>query len=210
MKVLIACEESQEVCKAFRELGHEAFSCDLQPCSGDHPEWHYQDSIWHVLGKPGTEYPMQWDLIIAHPPCTYLSNSGVRWLYNKDGSINTERWDNMIDGAIFFRSLLYSNCDKICIENPVMHKHARFFIGRKQDQTIQPYEFGHPESKRTCLWLKGLPKLKPTNILKKPEVGYWDNQTASGQNKLAPSPERAKIRSKTYSGIAKAMAEQWS
>lgn len=213
LKVLVACEESQAVTLAFRKLGHEAYSCDLKPCSGGHPEWHIRDSIWHVLGKPGTEYPLHWDLIIGHPPCTRLSNSGVLRLYKngkKENGIDTKMWKDMEDGAIFFRSLLYSNCDHICIENPVPHGHAIKLIGSKYSQTIQPFEFGHPESKRTCLWLKGLPKLNPTNILKKPERGYWDNQTPSGQNKLAPGPKRAELRSKTYPGIAKAMAEQWS
>lgn len=200
MRVLIACEESQEVCKAFRELGHEAYSCDLEPCSGGHPEWHIQDSIWHVLGKPGTQYPLQWDLIIAHPPCTFLSNSGARWLYNKDGSINTDRFDKMIDGAMFFRSLLHSNCDKICVENPIIHKHARVLIGRKQDQIIQPWQFGHGETKATCLWLKGLPLLVPTDIVEGREQRIA---------KMPPSKDRQKLRSKTYPGIARAMAEQW-
>lgn len=212
LRVLVACEESQAVCIEFRKRGFEAFSCDTQPCSGGHPEWHYQDSIWHVLGKPGTQYPLHWDLIIGHPPCTRLSNSGVLRLYKdgkKENGIDPKMWQDMEDGAIFFRSLLYSNCDHIAIENPVIHGHALKIIGKKHDQTIQPYEFGHPESKRTCLWLKGLPKLKATEILNKPESGYWDNQTESGQNKLPPSPERAKLRSKTYPGIAKAMAEQW-
>jgi hypothetical protein len=201
MKVLIACEESQEVCKAFRELGHEAYSCDLEPCSGGHPEWHIQDSIWHVLGKPGTQYPLQWDLIIGHPPCTFLSNSGARWLYNKDGSINTERWNNMVEGSIFFRSLMYSNCDKICIENPIIHKHAVKIIGRKQDQIIQPWQFGHGETKATCLWLKGLPLLVPTDIVEGREQRIA---------KMPPSKDRQKLRSKTYPGIAAAFADQYS
>jgi hypothetical protein len=197
MRVLVACEESQTVTKAFRELGHEAYSCDIQDCSGGHPEWHIKDSIHHVLCKPLT---MFWDLIIAHPPCTYLSNSGVRWLYNKDKSRNKERWESMEDGALFFRSLLYSNCDAIAIENPIIHKHALNIIGQKPSQIIQPWQFGHGETKATCLWLKGLPLLKPTNIVDGREQRIW---------KLPPTADRAKLRSKTFEGIAKAMAEQW-
>ena len=198
MKVLVACEESQEVTKAFRYLGHEAYSCDIQDCSGGHPEWHIKDSVHHVLCRPLT---MFWDLIIAHPPCTFLSNSGVRWLYNKDKSKNVDRWEDMEEGAIFFRSLLHANCDAIAIENPIMHKHALRIIGERPTQIIQPWQFGHGETKATCLWLKGLPKLQPTNIVEGREQRIW---------KMPPSIDRQKLRSKTYSGIAKAMAEQWS
>lgn len=142
--------------------------------------------------------------MIAHPPCTYLANSGVHWLHRDPG-----RWKFMDDGAKFFKMLLNADIPKIAVENPVMHKYAVAVIGRKHDQTIQPYEFGHPESKRTCLWLKGLPKLESTNVLSKPQSGKWNNQTPSGQNKLGPSADRWKLRSVTYQGIADAMAEQW-
>lgn len=197
MRVLIACEESQAVCKEFRKLGHETYSCDILPCSGGHPEWHIQKDIFHVLH--GTIHG-DWDLIIAHPPCTYLCNSGVCWLYNKDKSKNIKRWEQMKIGALFFKSLLNSVCDKIVIENPIMHKYAVEIIGKKQDQIIQPWQFGHGETKATCLWLKNLPKLKPTDIVKGREQRI---------HKLPPSKDRAKLRSKTYPGIAKAMAEQW-
>lgn len=187
-RVLIACEESQEVCKAFRKLGHEAYSCDIQECSGGHPEWHIQGDVLEQLDK-------EWDLIIAHPPCTYLCNSGVCWLY-KDKS----RWDKMKDGANFFKKFLDAKCKLIAIENPIMHKYAVEIIGRRQDQLIQPWMFGHGETKATCFWLKGLPKLKPTNIVEGREQRL---------HKLPPSKDRAKLRSKTFPGIAKAMAEQW-
>jgi hypothetical protein len=190
MKVLIACEESQAVCKEFRKLGHEAFSCDILPCSGGHPEWHIHGDAIKTL------YSHKWDLVIAHPPCTYLSNSGVRWLYNKDGSHNIERQDKMIEASFFFHLFLEYN-GKICIENPISHKYAAL---PKYSQIIQPWQFGHGETKATCLWLKGLPLLKPTNIVEGREGKIW---------KMPPSPDRAKLRSKTFPGIAKAMAEQW-
>lgn len=194
MKVLTACEESQEVTKAFRALGHEAFSCDLQDCSGGHPEWHIKgDAIKEAYG-------LDYDLMIAHPPCTYLANSGVRWLYNSDGSKNEERWHKMKMAALFFRRLLYSNADFICIENPIMHKHALALIGVRQSQIIQPWQFGHGETKATCLWLKNLPLLEPTDIVDGREQRIW---------RMPPGPERTKLRSKTFPGIAKAMAEQW-
>lgn len=201
-KVLIACEESQEVCKAFRELGHEAFSCDILECSGGHPEWHIQGDVLEIIN---CDYVItmtddvcrigKWDLIIAHPPCTYLCNSGVCWLH-KDKS----RWDKMRDGAEFFKKLLNNKCKLIAIENPIMHKYAVEIIGRRQNQLIQPWMFGHGETKATCLWLKGLPKLKPTNIVEGREQKL---------HRLPPSKDRAKFRSKTFPGIAKAMAEQW-
>lgn len=153
MKVLIACEFSGIVREEFKKMGHEAWSCDLLPTeiTGNH----YTDSVFHILHS-SLSY---WDLIIAHPPCTYLCNSGVRWLYNKDGSKNTERWKEMEMGAIFFRSLLYQNCDKIAIENPIIHKYAKEIIGVDYSQIIQPWHHGHGETKATCLWLKGLPIL---------------------------------------------------
>jgi hypothetical protein len=199
MKVLIGCEESQVVTKAFDELGHYANSCDIQDCSGDRPYLHIKGDIFHVLHSPS--YATGMDLFIGHPPCTYLANSGVRWLYNKDGSINKERWENMEEAALFFRSLLYTNADHVAIENPIIHKHALKIIGVKPTQIIQPWQFGHGETKATCLWLKNLPLLKPTNIVEGREQRIW---------KMPPSADRQKLRSKTYEGIAKAMAEQWS
>lgn len=214
-KVLVACEESQAVTKEFRKLGFEAFSCDLLPCSGGHPEWHINYNVLSILdgGMFKTENGdihniYKWDLMIGHPTCTFLTNSGVCWLYLKDGSKNLERWENMKDGAYFFKYLKNSNIKHIAIENPIPHKYAVEIIGSKYDQLIQPYQFGHTESKATCLWLKDLPKLKETNNVKE----IWKKLPKSeGQrlHYLPPGPERAKLRSKTFTGIAKAMAEQW-
>lgn len=202
MRVLIACEESQEVCKAFRAKGHEAFSCDILLCSGGHPEWHIHGNVLNLL--IGREFKTQdktihefkeWDLMIAHPPCTYLCNSGVSWLHKQEG-----RFSLMEHGSFFFRALLMADIPLIAIENPIMHKYAVEIIGRRQNQIIQPWQFGHGETKATCLWLKGLSKLEPTNIVEGREQRL---------HKLPPSKDRAKLRSKTYPGIAKAMAEQW-
>jgi hypothetical protein len=194
MKIIIACEESQTVCKAFREKGHEAYSCDIQPCSGGHPEWHIQgDAIEEV-------YSGKYDMMIAHPPCTYLSNAGARFLY-PNGVLNQERLAMGMEAKDFFMKLLNAPIDKICVENPVQSK---VFGIEKYTQIIEPYYFGHPFKKKTCLWLKNLPELKPTNILEKPEstkvVGNWFNKGGK---------ERQKNRSKFWSGIAEAMADQW-
>ena len=214
MKVLIACEESQTVCKAFREKGHEAYSCDIQDCSGGHPEWHILgDAIkvanWNPLLRLDLQsggvlfWDKPWDLIIAHPPCTYLSNSGVCWLY-KDES----RWEKMRKGAEFFKALLESKCDKICVENPVMHKHAKEIIGVKQTQVVQPFMFGHKERKATCLWLKNLtPLLETENVYE--EMMLLPRRERERLHYLPPGPDRAKLRSKTFQGIADAMADQW-
>lgn len=211
MKVLIACEESQAVTKAFREIGHEAFSCDLLPCSGGHPEWHFKEDVFKVI-KQG------WDLMIAHPPCTYLAVSGARWLYNKDGSINEERFYNQKQGLDFVQMLMDAPIDKIAIENPISVISSAI---RKPDQIIQPYWFGDSASKSTCLWLKNLPKLEPTNIVSKGEFFTWiDKKT--GKEKRQPQwyadifmqhglnkDQRRTLRSKTFKGIADAMAMQW-
>jgi len=188
MRVLIACEESQAVCIEFRKLGHEAYSCDLLPCSGGHPEWHIKGSVINELYK-------DWDLVIAHPPCTRLANSGVKWLAERD------LWQEMYYACEFFNIFqsYASSGAKVCIENPIPHKYAVEYIG-KYSQIIQPWQFGHPESKATCLWLYGLPKLQPTNIVSERRQSVW---------KMSPGPERAKLRSKTFPGIARAMAEQW-
>lgn len=184
MKILVACEESQAVCKEFRRLGHNAFSCDIEPCSGGYPEWHIQGDVLPLLAE-------SWDMIIAFPPCTHLAVSGARYFAEK-------RADGRQCAAIdFFMRFTKAKCDKIAIENPIGIMSSFY---RKPDQIIQPWQFGHGETKATCLWLKGLPKLQPTNIVEGREQRIW---------KLPPSKDRAKLRSKTYQGIAKAMAEQW-
>ena len=182
MKVLIACEESQAVCKAFRERGHEAFSCDLLDCSGGYPEWHIKDDALKVGGST------EWDLRIGFPPCDDLAVSGARWFEEK-------RRDGRQQKSIEFFLKMAAICDGL--ENPIGIMST---IYRKPDQIIQPWQFGHGETKATCLWLRGLPKLIPTNIVEGREQRIW---------KMAPSADRAKQRSKTFPGIAKAMAEQW-
>lgn len=188
MKVLVACEESQEVCKAFRARGHEAYSCDLEPCSGGHPEWHIQGDVLGDVLYNNTE----WDMILAFPPCTDLAVSGARWFKEKQKDGRQQTSINF-----FLRLAEYAFCPKIAIENPIGIMSTKW---RKPDQIIQPWQFGHGETKATCLWLKGLPLLQPTNIVPGREQRIW---------KMAPSPECNKLKSKTYPGIAKAMAEQW-
>lgn len=211
MKVLIACEESQRVCTAFREKGHEAYSCDIQDCSGGHPEWHIKDDVLPLLNgncrfftADGVLHNIdsRWDLIIAHPPCTYLSNVGSPHLFDKNHNIkNIERYKKCIESKNFFQRFIDADCDKICVENPTP---MRIWKLPEYTQAIQPYFFGEPYKKRTCLWLKGLTELKPTNIVKDAEPttkpGNWYNRGGK---------DRAKNRSKTFIGIAKAMAEQW-
>ena len=186
MKVLVACEESQAVTKEFRRLGHEAYSCDIEPCSGGHPEWHSQGDVVKLL------MPNLWDMIVAFPPCTHLASSGARWFKEK-------REDGRQEHAIaFFMAMVNAPCDRIAVENPIGIMST---VYRKPDQIIQPWQFGHGETKATCLWLKNLPPLEPTEVVDGREQRVW---------KMAPSPERAKLRSRTFEGIAKAMAEQWS
>ena len=224
-RVLVACEESQAVTIELRALGIEAYSCDIEPCSGGHPEWHIQGDVTPILTE-------KWDMLIGFPPCTYLCSSGMHW------TTRGLRDPKLTEDAINFVNLIWNaNCDKIAIENPVGKLSTT--LG-KPSQIIQPWMFGEDASKATCLWLKGLPKLISTEII--PPKGYslvdkedssldyvyykdrntifaikeenyikpvWGNQTPSGQNKLGPSKDRAKLRSKTYKGIAKAMAAQW-
>lgn len=201
MRVLVACEESQEVCKAFRAKGHEAYSCDTQECSGGHPEWHIQGDVLPLLKE-------KWDLIIAHPPCTYMSKAGARFMYLTAGNVNQERLEKALQAKEFFMQFMNADCDKICIENPTPLK----IVGLpKESQVIQPYQFGHPYSKRTLLWLKGLPELKPTNILTE-YTPYLPSNTggfARGKGGSRGVAHNAKDASKTFSGIAQAMAEQW-
>jgi hypothetical protein len=186
MKVLIGFEESQAVCIEFRKLGHEAYSCDLLSASGLHPEWHLQMDFFKAL------YLKKWDLIILHPPCTYTALCGNRWYWDKQ-----ERIDGI---QLCVDAWKYSNrvCDKVALEQPktIMQR----YIGKKS-QVIQPWQFGHGETKETWLWLWGLPLLKPTNIVEGREHKIW---------KMPPSPDRQKLRSKTYPGIAQAFASQWS
>jgi len=190
MRVIIACEESQVVTIAFRAKGHEAYSCDIIPCSGGYPQWHIQDDVRNVL-KHEFGSNSEWDMIIAFPPCTDLAVSGARWFKEK---IADGRQANSIRFFNFFTQL---STPKVAIENPIGIM-SRLY--RKPDQIIQPWQFGHGETKATCLWLKNLPLLKPTNIVGGRQGKVW---------RMAPSPERAKMRSKTYQGIAQAMSTQW-
>ena len=210
MKILVACEESQAITKEFRKLGHEAFSCDLLPCSGGHPEWHYQQDVFEVINKG-------WDMMIAHPPCTFLAVSGARWLYNKDGSKNIERWENQAKALDFVQKLMDAPIEKIAIENPISVISSQI---RKPDQIVQPWMFGDKASKSTCFWLKNLPKLEPTNIVEKGE--FIEFTSKKGVKKRQPKwyfdalknaktpAERRTLRSKTFKGMAEAIAKQWT
>ena len=218
MKVLVACEESQEVCKAFRELGHEAYSCDIQEPSGGHPEWHILGDALKAVeaGEVATmdgrlHEVSKWDLLIAHPPCTYLTVTGNRWFnVERYGDAAINRLANRHEAVNFFMEFALSGIPKIAIENPVGYMSTAW---RKPDQIIHPYMFGAPARKATCLWLKGLPKLIPTDMVA-PEIIHYKNGNGTDNPwhmetiKLPPN-ERSKARSKTFPGIAKAMAEQW-
>jgi len=203
MKVLIACEESQTVCKAFRELGNEAYSCDLYECSGGHPEWHIKGDAIEEAHRGG------YDLMIAHPPCTYLTVTGNRWFKPEYADRFPNRPQQREEAVEFFMKLANAPIDKICIENPLGIMSTRW---RKPDQIIQPYQFGHTEAKKTCLWLKNLPPLKHTKIVEPEYITYKSGKRMakwySDAVKLPPE-ERSKLRSKTFEGIAKAMAAQW-
>ena len=225
MKILIACEESQVVCKAFRKKGHEAYSCDILPCSGNHPEWHIKGDIGNVLngsfmafGQFWTEAETvdcinSWDLMIAFPPCTYLTVTGNKWMkpeYEKRFPDRKKQRENAVN---FFMKLYNAEIDKVAIENPIGIMSTRF---RKPNQIIHPYYFGDAERKSTCLWLKGLPELKhkksehvKPNIIKYKNGKGTDSKWHIDTMKL-PKEERSKERSKTYQGIANAMANQWS
>ena len=203
MKILVACEESQMVCKAFRQLGYEAFSCDIQDCSGDQPEFHIKGDALEEA------YSEKYDLMIAHPPCTFLSKAGARWMYPTAGNLDQERYRKAIISRDFFMKLLNAPIKYIAVENPTPLK----IIGLpNHTQIIQPYFFGHPYSKRTLLWLKNLPELSPTNIIEKYEP-YLPSNTGGrkrGQKYSRGVSRNAKQSSRTFSGIAKAMANQWS
>lgn len=185
-RVLVACEFSGTVRDAFIEAGHDAVSCDLLPTESPGP--HIEGDVLDVLDRG-------WDLMVAHPPCTYLANSGVRWLYERD-----LRWQKLIEGAAFFRKLLNAPIPYVAVENPVMHKWARKIVGRGPDQTIQPWQFGHGETKAICLWLKRLPPLRPTKVVHGREARV---------HRMAPGEDRSKERSRFYEGVARAMADQW-
>ena len=198
MRVLVACEFSGIVRDAFIERGHSAMSVDFLPT--ERPGPHYEGDIEEFLFQAWQAYAGEFDLLIAHPPCTYLANSGVRWLYDEDGNRNGARWVEMEQSAKFFRRLLELPIPRIAVENPVMHGHAKAIVGRGPDQCIQPWQYGHGETKRTCFWLKNLPPLQPTNIVagREPRVHH-----------ARPGPDRWKERSRTLPGIAEAMADQW-
>ena len=206
MKILVACEESQAVTKELRSLGHEAYSNDMVEPSGDNPEWHIiGDCIELMYDKS-----KKWDMVIAFPPCTYLAVSGARWLYNKDGSKNTDRWAKRKDALDFIMKIMDAPVDKIAIENPVGAISSQI---RKPDQILRPFNFGHSSTKKTCIWLKGLDRLQDTETV---DVEYHYTKTGVKYDKwwfdtclISNLKERAKVRSKTFKGIAKAMAEQW-
>lgn len=205
MRVLVACEESQTVTIELRRLGHEVYSCDIQPCSGGHPEWHLQVDALELL-------KMRWDMIIAHPPCTYLTAAGAVRLYNADGTIkDEERLARGGEAARFFRAFLETDCPRVAVENPVPLK---CFGLPRYDQIIEPFYFGEPWRKRTCLWLKGLPPLMATQLVE--PTGLWVGSTSARrdptikQRYTLNSNRDPKRRAKTFPGIARAMAEQWA
>ena len=220
MKILVACEESQAVTIELRKLGHEAFSCDIIECSGGHPEWHIMQDVLPLLNgrcsfktMDGIEHSIdgKWDMIIAHPPCTYLTNAGARWLW-AGGKLNEERYKKGMEARKFFMRFIEADCPRIAVENPIP---SAVYELPTYTQIIQPYEYGHPNTKKTCLWLKGLPPLQPTEIVKpekarrfqqkngKWRYSCWEMDQRGGK-------ERARERSKTFPGIAKAIAEQWA
>lgn len=233
MKVLVACEESQRVCKAFRERGHEAYSCDILDCSGGHPEWHIKGDVIPIMNgdtrfttESGSVIAISgaWDMIIAFPPCTHLCVSGARHFEKKrqDG--------RQLEGIEFFMKFMNAKCDKVIVENPIgiisgsyIQEHfpdiaEKYSLPKKPTQIIQPWQFGDNYSKSTCLWIKGVQPLKPI-VLKEPELEWFEWTDKTGRKKRQPkwfadalklpAEERARVRSKTFPGIAKAMAEQW-
>ena len=232
LNVLVACEESQRVCSEFRRLGHNAYSCDLLECSGGHPEWHFHQDVLKVIDnkggmlQTGEEYYIdgEWDIMIAHPPCTYLAVSGARWYYHPDDKdLPVEqrrphpRFPNRArdreEGAQFFMDLINAPIEHIAVENPIGIMNTRY---RKPDQVVQPYYFGDEASKSTCLWLKNLPLLEKTNVV---GSGEWVHLSSGKKlpkwysdalTKAKTAEERRNLRSKTFPGFAKAMAEQWS
>lgn len=227
MKVLVACEESQRVCKEFRRLGHEAYSCDIQECSGGHLEWHIRQDVLPLLNgncrfasQDGVTHEIrgQWDMIIAFPPCTYLTSAGSRHYSLRCNPYEKvqKRIQDRENAFQFFMAFVSADCERIAIENPVGYMNTHY---RKPDQIIHPYYFGDPYSKRTCLWLKGIKPLIPSNMLPKPEPVYICQGPKSKGKKITwaegirgthgGQKGRAKARSKTFPGIARAMAQQW-
>lgn len=205
MRILVACEESQELTNRFRSLGHEAFSCDILPCSGGHPEWHLQQDVTDLLKQ-------KWDMIVAFPPCTYLTVTGNRWFnIEKYGEKAIQRHKDREDAINFFTMFANADCDHIAIENPVGIMSSEW---RRPDQIVNPFQFGDPYEKRTCLWLKGLPLLTPTNVVEpEPRKVFDSGKLMAGWYADAwklPKEERARIRSKTFPDIAEAMVNQWS
>lgn len=205
MRILLACEESQAVTIEMRKLGHEAYSCDILPCSGGHPEWHLQEDVVPLLNQT-------WDMIIAFPPCTYLTVTGNRWFnVERYGDKAIQRLKDREEAINFFMMFVNANCPRIAIENPIGIMSTLY---KKPDQIINPWQFGDAFEKKTCLWLKGLPKLQPTNIVKPPKRTKFKSGKSmptwyTDAWKL-PKEERAKLRSKTFQSIAKAMAMQWT
>lgn len=219
LNVLVACEESQAVCKAFRAFGHRAFSCDLQPCSGGHPEWHiigdaiplldgrctFTTSDTHTHTQTGP-----WDLLIAHPPCTYLSNAGAVRMYPSQGEIDPKRLKQAMEAKEFFLKFWNADCEKICVENPL----PLSIVGLPEpNQRIQPFDFGEPWSKLTCLWRKNLPELIPTEFVSehRPYVSCGTSRNKGNKEKsgFSRAGGAQKVRSRTFPNIAFAMAEQW-
>lgn len=218
LKLLVCCEESQTVCQAFRELGWESYSCDIDECSGGHPEWHIQQDVIPLINGncsfktvDGVEHTIdgEWDLLICHPPCTYMSKAGARWMYPTAGNIDPERYRLAMEAKEFFMKFINANCKHIAVENPRPLKVVEL---PKPTQVIQPYEYGHPYSKATLLWLKGLPKLNPTDI-QEHYTPYLPSNTGAfsrGGGGSRGVAHDAKTASKTFPGVAKAMAEQWT
>lgn len=230
MKVLIACEESQAVTNEFRKLGHEAYSCDIQTCSGGHPEWHYNSDIFDIIDNKGgvlqngkDQFVNEWDLMIAHPPCTYLSVSGAKWYYHPDDNLLPiedrrphpkfpDRAELREEAVDFFLKLANASIKRIAVENPVSIISTRW---RKPNQIVQPYMFGDEATKTTCLWLKNLPPLLPTEIVGRGErIKFKSGKSqpkwySDALSKARSAEERRRLRSKTFPGIARAMAEQW-
>lgn len=218
MKILVACEESQAVTKELRRLGHEAYSCDIIECSGGHPEWHIKQDVLPLLDgncefmtTDGATHEVvgKWDMLIAHPPCTYLTNAGARHLW-KGHKLNQERFEKGLEAKKFFMAFLEADCPKIAVENPIPSK---VFELPPYTQTVQPYEHGHPFTKKTCFWLKGLKPLEPTDVVE-PERTWCPSGSYSGKHgekhRGVFTKDRARQRSKTFPGIARSMAEQWA